>query len=283
MAPGTRVRKEEEIAANAFHQWLGGHGWTSTWTLVKPDPPDLHFHVSKDMTTQEWAVEVTRLFQYADCDGKEMNARYIQSLIDPLCDRLRSVVPNDSNYGYALLAAGPFSPQLLTVIEERAKAYITSGKTEEECLDYVEVFEQELANFPEETRSSQVLEMVESWVKPKARFFIFGASEMKGVTSLTWFHASAKTPNGNALAGHIRSTLEFSLQRILSAKLPSLQEIKNYQRKLLLLVQEYDYAEPDRLQEVLAGIKTPGVDAIFLIDSNGQAHLISDTDSIFEN
>jgi hypothetical protein len=234
------------------------------------------------MNEQVWAVEVTRLFQYVDSDGREMNARDIQGLIDPLCERLKSVVPKDAKLGYTLLVAGPFSPKLLKVVEQRAAAYIISGKTEEECLDFEEVLEKELAEIPEDARTPEILEAVESWVKPKARFFILGDPEISGVTSLTWFHASARTPDGTALAGHIRSTLEFSVQRILKAKLPRLQKLMNYQRKMLLIVQDYDYAEPDRLKEVLAVIETPGADAILLIDTNCHVHLISDAGAIFK-
>ena len=277
------MKKEEEIAAKAFHEWLGEHGWKSEWSPVESDPPDLRFHVVKGTTTEEWAVEVTRLFQYVDRDGMEMNTRDIEALVGPLCERLTTVVPHESKLGYALLVAGPFSPQMLRVVEQRAAAYISSGKTEEECLDFKEVLEKELASIPKENRSPQVLEAVESWVKPKARFFILGDPEMKGVTSLTWFHASARTPDGNALAGHIRSSLEFSVQRILKAKLPRLQTLMNFQRKLLLIVQDYDYAEPDRLKEVLTEMERPGADAILLIDSNCHAHLLNDRGTVFKD
>lgn len=277
------MKKEEEIAAIALNQWLQKHGWTSEWKPVKADPPDLHFHVTTNTGTQEWAVEVTQLLQYVDRDGKEMNARDVQGLIDPLCERLKSVVPSESKLGYTLLVACPFSPKMLGTIEQRAANYIRSGRIEEECLDYKEVLEAELASIPQCDRSSQMLEAVESWVKPKARFFIQGDPELNNVTSMTWFHASARTPDGNALAGHIRSTLEFSMRRILNAKLPRLQKMAGYERTLLLIVQDYDYAEPDRLQEILAGIKTPGVDAILLVDSTCTAHLISDPGELFKS
>jgi hypothetical protein len=277
------MKKEEEIAAKAFHQWLEERGWTSEWVPVKCDPPDLHFHVVRGVVTQEWAVEVTQLFQYVDNVGKKMNARDIQALIDPLCERLKSVLPRDSKLGYWLLVASPFAPKMLKIIEQRAASYIRSGETEEECLDFTEVFEKELGNIPQAGRSPEVLEAVKSRVKPKARFFILGDSEAKGVNSHTWFHASARTPHGNALAGHIRSTLEFSVRRILNAKLPRLQKLTDYQRKLLLIVQDYDYAEPERLTEVFAELETPGADAILLIDSAFHAHLVCDPGTVFKS
>jgi hypothetical protein len=277
------MRKEEEVAASAFDQWLNERGWTTKWHPVTHDPPDLHFHVSKGNREQVWAVEVTRLLQYVDSDGKEVNARAIEALVDPLCKQLKSVVPTEAKIGYMLLVAGPFSPKILKAVEQRAATYIKSGKTEEECLDFEEVLEEELAGIPKDARTPEILEAAKSWVKPKARFFILGDPEIRSITSLTWFHASARTPDGTALAGHIKSTLKFSVQRILKAKLPRLQKLKDCQRKMLLIVQEYDYAEPDRVEEVLAETETPGADAILLIDSNCHVHLISDPGAVFKS
>jgi len=125
------IRPEEELAAQLFDRWLSGLGLTVKWRSVSPDPPDLAFTVAvQDREPEEWAVEVTGLFQYVDWNGKEGNIRNVQAPLERLAERLnKSTEHQQAVTGYLISGSGPFDVALKT-IEDRAMDYIRSGRTE---------------------------------------------------------------------------------------------------------------------------------------------------------
>ena len=170
--------------------------------------------------------------------------------VDELRNRLKPLVPKDSNLRYVLEIAAPFAVDFLGVIEQRAAVYINSSKTEEECLDFQEAKEIELSRWPEETRNADAMEIINESAIGHARFYIWASKETEEtreterVVTLSHFHASARTPDGSSFTGNIESTLKYSVGRILKRKQPRLKKLASYHHRLLLIVQDYDFAEP---------------------------------------
>ena len=274
-------RKDEEAAAAAVCAWLADHGWSVKWNFVQPDPPDLCFLVQREgVKEQKWAVEVTRLFQYVDWKGKEQNSRGLEALIDDLCSRLSAVVPDQAASGYRLCVSGPFDLDFLKIVEQRAIAYVKSGKTDEEYLDFPEGAKEYWALLS----NPDCKEIGEQLAQGHCHFSIYACPETKKVQSTTWFHASALTPDGEESAGNIRAVLDYTIRRILDAKVPRLKTLTGYQQKLLVIVQDYIFAEPDRLADILAERKLQpnDVDSILLVDSKLKVHLVADLAKMFE-
>lgn len=87
-----------------------------------------------DHIVEEWAVEVTGLFEYVDWNGEEKNIRNVQAPLHGLCERLTKALPERTIVAYVVSRSGPFDADL-KAIERRAVDYIKSGKTELEHLD----------------------------------------------------------------------------------------------------------------------------------------------------
>jgi len=281
-----RSRKEEEVAAESFSRWLTTHGIRNDWRPVNPDPPDLEFLVSAGGKAQRWAVEVTQVMQYVDWAGEEKSGKYLEGVVEDLRKRLERAIPEGTKLGYILEVAGPFPRDSVSAIQKRAVGYIQSGRTEEACLDFPEAMEKALGGVPPESVDPEGMKIMRGFAKSIARFHIWATTEadvVGTVKSIAWFHASATTPAGNASTGHIRSTLEYTVQKILKEKIPRLQSLGSFQRKILLLVQEYDFAEPDRLKEVLVekALAATDIDSVFLIDGVNVAHLLADPGDVF--
>lgn len=68
--------------------------------------------------------------------------------------------------------------------------------------------------------------------------------------------------------------MEYAVGRALKNKVPILQKLAGYDRRLLVLLQVDYFAEPDRLREVLNEQDIKPIDAIFLIDLNQAMHLL---------
>jgi hypothetical protein len=85
------------------------------------------------------------------------------------------------------------------------------------------------------------------------------------------------------MVADIGATLEYSLDRILKAKLPRLKKLTSGQRKLLLIWSDYFFAEPGRVKEILdaRNLTVQDVDSILLIDSSSDVSWVADPAGLF--
>lgn len=201
------IRPDEKRAADSLQAWLQKQNLKASWE-ADADPRDVCISVAGE----RWAAEMTSLYAYAEWDGNERNTADLEAAVNRLEAKLAKLVPGESNVGYILEVAGPFPMRMLDKIEERAAAFIKGGKAGEECLDLPEWLERELDGVPEEARRDpKTIEALEEAARGWARFYISASDVVHGLTSITWFHASANLPDGYGFAGNIRA--RFGIRR----------------------------------------------------------------------
>ena len=277
------LRPEEKYAAEALEKWLQGFGLSVNWQAVEPDPPDLCFVVEGDgFAKEQWAVEVTGLFQYVDWNGEEKNIRNVQAPLHRLSQALNKALPEQVIVGYLMFGSGPFDADLKD-IEKRAVEYIKSGKTEREHLDLEQAIARERASLVADPTDTRIAAIVRSVAESKARFTIQALTKPVKISWGAGLDGTARTPDGEGMIADIMATLRNSLQRILDAKLPRIKSVPGYQRKMLLIWSEYFYAEPERLREILQEkrLTTHDVDTILLIDGQSEVNWIADPAGLF--
>src|SRR5437588_12860015 len=104
------LREEERLSAEALKAHLLSSGDYSSveWSGVEHDPPDLEFLVtSYGSRSQRWAVEVTGLFQYADCEGAEITRLAFEPRLQRMIEKFRTTYRDTITMSYGLWIDGP--------------------------------------------------------------------------------------------------------------------------------------------------------------------------------
>lgn len=272
------------MAAEQFAKWLGEKfGMRISWEPVSPDPPDLRFIVELEgHKPEEWAVEVTGLFQYAQWGDGEGNIRTIQAPVENLCERLSEAVREPAITGYIISGSGPFDARLRR-IENRAREYIQSGKTEREYLDFAEAsseFEHISEKYPGNDRlQASVKRMTEE----RCRFSIQAITRPVKISWMAGLDGSTLTPDGEGIIADVMKALEYTIGRTLDAKLPRLKNLTGYDRKLLLIWSGYLFADTERVAEILSNrnLTVDDIDTIILIDQSSEICCVADPAQLF--
>ena len=277
------LRPQERQSAEILQKWLERIGLKATWEPVEHDPPDLSFTITpEDFSQERWGVEVTGLFQYVDWDGEEGNRKNIEVPLHRLCERLKAHVPASVITGYLIFGSGPHDADLRR-IEERAAEYIRSGRTGRELLDLPEAAEKFKHFLKEHPNDPRLIASVQKVAEENSHFSISAITKPVQVTWGGMLQGGAKIPNTETMVADVQATLQYTIGRILDAKLPRLKKVNGYNRKVLLIWSGYFFAEADRVKEVLDARKltTQDVDTILFIDGNSELHWVADPAGLF--
>jgi hypothetical protein len=232
----------EEQAANLLKERLIKSGYQAEWQ-PGDNPPDLVFEVNG---LDQWAVEVTELRQYFDQNGEPNERTTIEQSLLRLCDKVRAEVSSELQRTYWLHANGPVVSPSPHIVGQRAIAYVRSGKTEEEVLDN------------------------------HGRVRIKTFSSPPRFVGTVGLDQSVRGGDGESLIADIHANHQFSLNRILEEKLPSLACLTMYQRRVLLIWNSYYFGDPLAVREILAETTLPAeqLDSVFFVFEN-EVHLVA--------
>jgi hypothetical protein len=243
-----KLRPEEEFAAKRLQQTLTDLGVKSTWE-PGDDPPDLVFEVEG---FGRWAVEVTGLHQYITKDGKEESRLAVTEPLIGMCERVQDKGADLSNARYLITGMGPLKSPSLREVEKRAVAYIRSGKSDEEALDDDKCIRISRQKLPVQVVWSVGLD-----------------SRTMGSTG--------------SIAADIRENVKAAIDRILKEKLPKLNTLTGYDRKMLLILKQYMFAEPYMVSEILSArsLTREQVDAV-LFATESEVHWVAEPGEVLD-
>jgi hypothetical protein len=242
-----KLRPEEEFAAKMLQDTLTELGVKSTWE-PGDDPPDLVFEVEG---SGRWAVEVTALYQYITKDGKEESRAAVTESLIEMCERVQAKVTDLINSSYLITGMGPLRSPSLRDVEKRAIAYIRSGKSDEEALD--------------DDRRIRI-------VRQKHPVRVAWSVGLDGRTMGA----------GGSSAAYIEGTVTYALVRILGEKLPALATLTGFDRKMLLILKNYFFTEPEMVSEILSArsLTREQVDTV-LLATESKVHWVADPGEVF--
>ena len=100
---------------------------------------------------------------------------------------------------------------------------------------------------------------------------------------MTGLNSDVRAAGGQAIAADIHANLEFALNRILAEKLPRLQKLEGFERRILLVTSAYLFAEPNEVRDILQThqITAKQCDTVLLIDESGNVHWVADPGCVF--
>lgn len=212
------------------------------------DPPDFVFTVN----SERWAVEETQLHQYIQLRDKPESRQAIEEPLAAMCERIRASAKPAPNRDYLIAVFGPIQDRKLGDIEQAITEHIRSGQLE----------------------SKQVADSVRIEVVP---------SEAR-IEYMIGLHSGVMAAGGNAISADVGANLEFALNRILDEKLPILERLGGYKRRILLITSAYLFAEPGNVRDILHAreINARQCDTVLLIDGGGNVHWVADPGCVFK-
>lgn len=243
-----KLRREEQFAAERLQQALIHLGVKSTFEPVDKDPPDVVFEVEG---LGRWGVEVTALYQYIGKDGEPESRAAVTEPLIAMSERAQAQVADLTNSDYLITGMGPLRSPGLREVEKRAVAYIRSKRSDEEALD-----DDKRIRIRRQTSPVRV-----RW-----------AIGLDGRTM---------GPTGK-MAANIEENVKVAIDRILKEKLPILATLTGYDRKMLLILKQYHFTEPEMVSEILSArsLTREQVDTIFLV-TESEVHWVADPGEVF--
>lgn len=269
------VLPEEERCANAFKRYLEEKGIACTWSGVDPIPPDVQFNVTRpNGVTETWAVEVTGLFRSAGWSAKEVSDVLFKPAILKLCKELNEELELPRRRGYSLNLLEPMRARAFRDLKRRIREYVLSRKTEEEALDYPEARSSALSSFHQDANAAgfeeAAIDRTEVTIRPSAR--------RAGIIPFFADYRVFDVRNARTRRGDVAATLRFAIKRLLKAKLPVVEEVQGYDRKIILVWSGTPFVEASDVKKRFLALKPKGVDGIFLMD--GEFFLDKGTEEI---
>jgi hypothetical protein len=244
------LKGNENTAISAVHAYLTKLGVSSEWEPGE-DPPDTILRISGG---QVWAAEITGLHQHFSFQGKQPQSA--PAMIEPLrkmLRRIRARTAGKLKMSYVLKAFPPNSIPLVE-IERQILAHIESGVAGKWTLD-----------------AASILELETKQTTPYRVALVSG------------LHAGVRTPDGLAGGANIAATTEFAIDKALESKLPRMSLLRNYSRKLLVLVGEYRLASPDTVSRILQKKDLDPVDAVLYVEWDASVTVVADPSGVFED
>lgn len=230
----TPMREEEKYCANKLREYLVSQGYNAVFKDGS-DPPDIEFTVDG----HRWAVEHTQLFQYVE-SGKELSRNYIDATNLAVEPRLLEKTNGKRKSGWRLALYGHIEPKKFKLIERTAIKSIIA-----DSIDPFSIISSQLAELIKvEDSNCQII--VYSMLPP-----------------------SSKVPKSKSLSADIQATIDYAFQRILTSKAPTLGQLKEYDKRVLLIQSQYMFVNNSNLTKSVSthiALKN-GIDKIFLITS----------------
>lgn len=239
----------------------------SSWSGVDSDPPDLRFEITRpDTSAESWAVEVTGLIQYIEWEGSEVNRRIFEPAVFKLCKRLNEDLGPHMRHGYWLNVTGPFDASVFRDLERRIRAYIETGKTDEEALDYAEAHASVMDEIRGDPADPRVQWAVQQVVQDRIKVTIKGVAGGKGIVAFSGISGTARIPNTDKSAADVDATLQYATRRILEAKLPRMAKVNGFDRKVLSVWSGIPFVSADDVREQFRALDPKGIDGIFFFE-----------------
>jgi hypothetical protein len=274
------VRPEERLCGEALEWHLKEqYGISSSWSGVQPDPPDLRFDLTRtDGKTESWGVEVTGLVQYIEWNGDEVNRRVFEPAIFKMVKRLNEELGPSMTYGYFLNITGPLDAAVFRDLDRRVREYITSGKTEEEALDYPEALASVEKEIPAKRDDPVIREVMKQVTQGRIKVTIKASPGCSGVVVFSGIGGAARIPGTHELAANVDATLKYATKRILDAKLPRMAKVNGYDRKVLLVWCNIPFADASDVAGAFKAQELAGIDGIFFAEfGSDRVTLIADS------
>jgi hypothetical protein len=242
------MKENERRAADILSAFLTGKFNLKVNWEAGDNPPDFVFTVN----SEEWAVEETQLHQYIQHRNKPESRQAIEESLASMCERVKAATKPAANRDYVIAVFGPVEDKRLGDIEQAIVEHIRSGKLE----------------------GKQVAVWVKVEVVP---------SEAR-VEYMVGLHTGVMGAGGQAIAADVHANIEFALNRILEQKLPRLEKLEGFKRRLLLITSAYLFAEPSHVADILHSrqITARQCDTVLLIDESADVHWVADPGCIFK-
>jgi hypothetical protein len=226
------MRPSERRAAKRLKAFLEARGHIASYESG-PDPPDIIFYV--DGVT--WAVEHTQLHQYVDSGNGELSRPSIDARAFDLVKRLRRRTEGQRESGWILALFGPVNSKRLRAIECAAEQTIL--KDDPNCFESVQTDEVRLIRVQDD------------------------ACTIRVVSGLS---AHSRIPGSNSLTAHIQRQIDYAVRQILGEKIPVLDALGGYDKRILLIESQYLFANPTNVsQSIQSFAPLVGVNLIFLV------------------
>ena len=177
------------------------------------NPPDLVFSVEGE----KHAVEVTELHQYVDSGG-EKSTITVEHRLFHLVNKIDRET-SKRNRGYIVFLKGPLTEDQEREILAKAKQHILASKAE--------LF--------------SIGEKKECEVTPNS-----GKD-----TALAWIifvDGTAKNPDSDVMLADIQGSIDYALGRILKEKVPRLKQFASWEKRVLVIVSEYFFADDENVR-----------------------------------
>jgi hypothetical protein len=242
------MKENERRAADILNAFLAGKFSLKVSWKPGENPPDFVFMVD----SEQWAVEETQLHQYIQLRNKPESRQAIEEPLARMCERIRATAKPAANRDFIIAVLGPVEDKKLGDIEQAIVEHIRSGQLERK----------------------QVADSVNVEVVP---------SEAR-IEYMIGLRTGVKAADGQAVAADIHANLDFALNRILDQKLPRLEKLEGFKRRILLITSAYLFAEPGNVRDILHSrqITAKQCDTVLLIDGSGGVHWVADPGCVFK-
>lgn len=242
------MKENERRAADTLNRFLAEKFKLKVNWDSGENPPDFVFTVN----SERWAVEETQLHQYIQLRSKAESRQAIEEPLASMCERIKASSKPAPNRDYLIAMFGPVEDKRLPDIEQAIVKHIRNGQLE----------------------SKQVADSVKVEV-------VLSEARIEYMIGL---HTGVMAAGGKAIAADVHANLEFALNRILDEKLPILEKLERYKRRILLITSAYLFAEPSHVSDILHARKITAnqCDTVLLIDESGNVHWVADPGCVFK-
>jgi hypothetical protein len=245
------LRPEEERCALALQRWLSEHGRDSSF-MPGADPPDVDFVVEN----KRWAVEVSGLHKYFPEHSEDTTRLSSIAPLRELAEKLERELPSSPPTLYVLRVDGPLTGTETRQLEAEARGYIRSGRRERQTFD----------------------------TAGRTGMFVvpLRVPESKLVLSLV-LDPIPITGTRETIIADNHARLWYALTRMLARKLPMLAGLRGRDRKILMVHSTEFFATEETMSDALRAtdVTEAGVDAVFLLDMQGNVYLVMEQPGLF--
>ncbi len=227
------MRKEEKESAELFKKYLQKE-YSDINYRSGNDPPDIVFEIDGFI----WAVEHTRLFQYIDENGKKLSRVGVDKSIMNLERQLNNRLNKNLNSSWIISIDSPIKKKELKIIENRILEVIQKNLDE--------------SSF----RHSHGKVCLEKTDQENNQIIIISIPS-----------PSSRIPQSDQLTCDIQGQVDFALKKILHDKCDKMGRLKNYDKRILLIENQYMFTTRENINKSLRKFVSliKGIDEIWVM------------------
>lgn len=226
------LKPSEKISADFYCRYLHNRGIHASWRKGD-DPPDLIFEL-KDLTQ---AIEVTELHKYIEDNERQIEQLTAFCHIDDICSKAKAELGKDLNRTITVSVTIPLSSQ------ERAR------------------LSTKIISYSRQNIHEKV------YLFGKTNCWISSENGDPDIFAIIAFSGSARTPRTEITNADVQTNLRQAMDRILCAKFPRIEQLNNFDQRILIIFSEHPFGDLTRVQIAIEGFKPIPryVDEIYLI------------------